>query len=433
VWINRTSGQWEDVYGNIRISPSNVSITMPGIPESDFDRFYHLRSLRVTFFVSVEAGFEVKYPGEEIYVTVGGASVSQLAEYERTITVARPADPISVSLPGGLTQLITDDFRQVANQKISDIEITVYEPHKLNYGSEIWIHVSGDAANRSLGLNINANQVANVDNDSLQLGAGRWLGQQAGAFGFGAIAFPITRVPSQHEATGPITIRIKDVRVTGNVIPGINYYVIVSGSAFAENDQIVFQNRLDIDPVGVFTSLPYSVLTHSGGVPGFDTPPEDDMPEQPGPAISISQFDRIEGVAGQPILFREVAGTNVGFVSARAFAALIGSSPDEILPNTPAPGTHTIIGRHTNGNQVSVAMQSGSATTVVYVNGEQHPANDIAAWAGSLSGVAHGQLLSINVEGNLFLPFRAAANMFGYDVEMINDFTVLFAENTAAS
>jgi|GEM_PF-3754165 len=433
VWINRTGAQWEAAYGNKRISPTNISVTMPNSSDSDFEQFYHLRALSVTFFISVEAGFESKFPNEDIYVTVGGAGVGQLSDVSRTLAIARPVDPIGVSLPRGAVQLAADGAHQIINQQISDIEITILEPHLLNHGSEIWVYVSGNAANRNLKLNLHANQNMSVNNSNLQIGPGRWLGQQSDKFG--AIVFPIIRVPSAHEAAEPITMRIEDVFVTGNVMPGIDYYVVISGSAFAENDQIIFHDRFGADSdVGIFTNLSYTTLAIGGEALDFDTPPddydayiyEDIIFEDVSRAVSVSPFDSFEGVVGSPIIFREIAGANVGFVSARAFAALIHSH--QIFADTPTVGTYTIVGNHTGGSQVAVSMQSDSSDAIVYYNGVPHPINDIAAWAGSFSGVEQGELTSINVDGNLYLPFRAVANIFGYDVEMVNAFTVLFTE-----
>lgn len=146
---------------------------------------------------------------------------------------------------------------------------------------------------------------------------------------------------------------------------------------------------------------------------------------QPGTARSfpVSTTDTFPGVTGAPLLFRE----GVGYVSLRAFAILIESNPNtEIRFNVPEAGWATITGRHTDGRTVTLTITSNDPRVVVTHNGVRHDETDLAAWAGPLSGRARYQLRTINEGGNIFLPFRAVSNIFGYDVSMLNSTTVQF-------
>ena len=167
-----------------------------------------------------------------------------------------------------------------------------------------------------------------------------------------------------------------------------------------------------------FPAVPYGQALPTDDNGGGNQPP----PGQPR-SFPVRTTDIFPGVTGQPILFRD----GVGYVSLRAFAILIESDPNtEILFNAPIAGWATVIGRHTNGNEVSLAVTSNDPRVAVTINGVQHSEIDLATWAGPLTGRARGQLRTINEGGNIFLPFRAVSNIFGYDVQMLDSNTVQF-------
>ena len=148
------------------------------------------------------------------------------------------------------------------------------------------------------------------------------------------------------------------------------------------------------------------------------TPPPSGEPR----SLTVRTTDTFPGVVGAPLIFRD----GVGFISMRAFALLIESNPQtEILFNTPTSGWATITGRHTNGSIINVSVTSNDHRAIVFINGVQHNETDMAGWAPQ-SGRARGQLRTINENGNIYLPFRAMSNIFGYYVEMINATTVQF-------
>jgi len=137
---------------------------------------------------------------------------------------------------------------------------------------------------------------------------------------------------------------------------------------------------------------------------------------------TVRTTDTFPGVVGAPLIFRG----GVGYVSMRAFALLIESDPQtEILFNSPTTGWATITGRHTNGSIINVSVMSNDHRAIVFINGVQHNETDMAGWAPQ-SGRARGQLRTINENGNIYLPFRAMSNIFGYHVEMLDASTVRF-------
>jgi len=144
-------------------------------------------------------------------------------------------------------------------------------------------------------------------------------------------------------------------------------------------------------------------------------------------SFPVRTTDRFPGVVGQPIFFRD----GVGYVSLRAFALLIESDPEtEIVFNSPVAGWATVTGRHTDGSTVTLSVTSNDTRAAVTINGVNQAETDLAGWAGPLSGRARGQLRTINEGGNIFLPFRAVSNIFGYDVEMLDSITVQFTALT---
>jgi len=162
-----------------------------------------------------------------------------------------------------------------------------------------------------------------------------------------------------------------------------------------------------------FATFPY------GQAPTITPPPGTTSPR----SFPVRTTDTFPGVVGPPIFFRD----GVGYVSLRAFALLIESDPNtEIVFNSPIAGWATVTGRHTNGNTIALSVTSNDTRAAVTVNGVNQTETDLAGWAGPLSGRARGQLRTINEGGNIFLPFRAVSNIFGYDVEMLDAITVQF-------
>ena len=178
---------------------------------------------------------------------------------------------------------------------------------------------------------------------------------------------------------------------------------------------------------------------------GFSTPTWRGFPAAPagtgqlppqgpnvGPRVlSVRTTDAFPGVTGPPLIFRNRPGQvgDVGYISIRAFALLIGSDPDtQIQFHWPEPYWATITGMHTNGSLITLSVTANDLRAVVTHNGTQHPEFDLATWAGPLTGRARYQLLTRLEGGNLFIPFRAAAHIFGYDLEFVDHTHIRFIE-----
>jgi len=403
--IGWTSNNSRDL-GDVTISENLVTVTVPQLQGSA--ALHGTRTVEVTFWLSVQGGFAAANPGEDIYVTVGGPGAAGLAESNRSIAVATPVDPVSLRLAAAPVEIQTDLVGDtIANRSIPNIELTIYEPHLLTPNQTITFFLGGVGANQNLGLHMAANRQATVSGRGLVLSA-TTIGGGEGVQGGNTVSVTIMEVPDEDMNDGPITITLTGIQVTGTLVPGVQYYAVAVGRALAEN-------RGSGAP-GFFVGHPYLVeaisnVRNEGGA------------GRPAGEVVISIHDRLPGVDQEPITFRTVTGQNVGLVSMRAFAYLIGG---EAVPNYPNTGDWTINGVSVAGEVVQITVNDNSPNVRVVVDGSVHAENDLARWAGPLTGVPAGQLPVFNIGGNVFLPFRAMANIFGYDVEMVTSFSIRF-------
>ena len=389
------------------VSENLVTVSMPRSGLTDSGR----RAVQVTFWISIEAGFEAANPNADIELTVSGAGAQALPATDRTIAVATPVDPISLRVVGGETLLPADlAANTVAGRPVNNIEITINDPSLLNADDLFALSVTGLGVNRLLGLHLAAAREALVGGEGLVVSNVALLNDitAQGAQGFSDIGFTIVEIPDEDMNDGAVTITLQGVHVTGTVVPGVQYYVVVSGGIVAEN----VGNR-----VGMFLNAPYAqeIISNArddGGAGNIRVG-----------EVVISIHDRLPGVDQEPITFRTIAGQNVGLVSMRAFAYLIGG---EAVPNYPTTGDWTINGVSVAGEVVQITVNDNSPSVRVLINGVLSPETDLSRWAGPLTGVPHGQLPVLNLNGNVFLPFRAMANIFGYDVEMVTSFSIRF-------
>ena len=409
--------------GQLHINPNRLEVTVP--PLTTEHMLSATRTLQVMFWISVEAGFEAANPGQDIYVTIGGPGVSEanLATANRRVAVARPEDPVSIRLPDGPVQLVTDIVGDtVANQFISDIEIVIYDPHMLSEGSYFEVIVAGvEAANRALGLHVFANRVSVVQGTGLVLGQITRPPTQHGVIAGSGFVIPINLVPSAHENTGPIIVRIEGVRVTGTVVPYVEYNVILGGTAVAENR---YTGNVGAG-VGYFDSIPYrafaisnaraSVTDPGTGLPGGNLP-GGQLPgvTRPG-SIALWQgmptvTDSEGHATANPFMFHN----SVSMMGIRAFAHLAGlDAPVWDGVNQQATLTGTCI---TTGDSITLLVGLGSFYAQVTRNGVAQPLVDIASASNYLSG-PRGTVRPLEIEGRIFLPVRFVAETFGFVVD----------------
>jgi len=408
--------------GNTRLTPNVFRATVRPIPPGTLSaadvlnrRLRHTRVLEVTFWVSVTGGFEARNPGETIDVTVRGAGAANLNG--TVIPVAIPVDPISLALPDGPVDLVTDVLSTVSNHQISDIEVTIYEPHLMGEGTSFYFAIGGvEASDRAFGLHLFASSVS-------VSGEGFVVGQPTRQPAAGATAtagsgffLPIHRVPDEGVNSGPITITLSNVSVSGTVIPHVQYNVIVLGTAVADN---FHDSNTALPLVGRFAIEPYYAFAgaYYHGIIG-DAPPSGD----PGELPPLPQVFRLqEGVpfrgVDQPLIWETVGNYRVGMVSLRAFAYLIGIEADDIDWN-PETQTAVIRGQSSQGVAAGVQVTQGVSMARVFEAGAWVD-HDIASFAHGQGHVLSNNVSAVNRYNRLYVPFRFAANAFGYSVELI--------------
>jgi len=403
---------------NIIVTENMVTVIVPPLGATQL--LNQVRAVQVTFWVSVEAGFEAKFPGDSIDVVVGGASVGLLSENSRTQTVAIPDDPFSIA--ADLTEIRTDILSTVSQEPISDIVITVYEPHLLREGSFIDVLIAGVGANMGIGLHIYANRTVEVDGNGLIIGTGSVILPSeggAGVTGGTMLRFPVSRVPNARDNDDPVTITISGVNVSGTVVPHIEYQVVVRGSAVAEN-HVTLGNTAG---VGNFTTHPYftPAVIFVGGILE-DAPPVDGRPGQGAPGLSreLRVHEGMGEVAGVDVpFFWEIVGPNrVGMISLRVFAEyFLGTTPVWEHPSG------TISGLHANGNEVSFSFTNGATNVNLRIDGVDSTV-DIATFVDFLSGPA-GTVSPSVINNRAYLPLRFVAEAFGLTVDLVGNVVVI--------
>ena len=411
-----TTTPWNAIQTDqIIITENMVTVIVPPAPTAAL--LAERRSVEVTFWVSVEAGFEAKFPGDTIDVTLSGPSIGLVSEANRTQTVAIPADPFSISAE--LTEIRTDILSTISQESISDIVITVQEPHLLREGSFIDVLIAGEGANMAIGLHIYANRTATVSGNGLIIGTGSVMNSEVGTGVTGGtlLRFPVSRVPNEQDNDGPITITITDVTVSGTVVPNVEYQVVVR-NAVADNHVALGTTA----GVGNFTSHPYftPIVTFAGGILE-DTPGNiiGITPELP-PLTRTRNFwvgmasHVTNEVIEQPFLLQPTSpgGPDVSLVALREFGHFVGDY-DPVWSDNGVLRAQ-ITGLHRDGTVVTVAVENGRTDAIIYRDGVQEIV-DIAEFAQGASGPA-GTVRPLIHQGRFYLPLRFFAEAFGYEV-----------------
>jgi len=385
--------------------------------------------LEVRFFLSVEAGFEWKY-GSNIDVTISGAGVTNLvgANGTYTTTIAHARDPIAMNLVSGVAAVETGFLYNLpaGAHQISDLVIDVVDNAAFAIGEELWIYIGTDTIGRNFDINLLNIPTVHVNAESgLRLDSGRLMAPTAGGHvGRAGVAFTVMRQPYGGNAPAPV-ITISNIFVEGRAYPGIEYQIIVSGTAVANNDQEVFnatRRRTEAEAAiiarmnrGIFTSLPYNATALENVLGGWDVAPQGpDTGEIPAHLREFRMWAGMGPIAGvtDPFRWVDLPGTNlrVGFVSARAFAYFINGSPDQGVEWDAASGVATISGQDINSNAVQVVLTVGS--NIAQINGRPV---DIATEA-RYSGPAGSIQVVPTPDGRIFLPLRFLAQTFGRTV-----------------
>jgi len=277
-------------------------------------------------------------------------------------------------------------------------------------------------------LNLSTIPTLTVQNSAMRFDTGRLVNPQVGRAGREAIAFTVMRAP---DANDEPTLVLSNLLVEGQAFPGVEYQVVISGTAIANNDQEVYHAHhghgnahgavLRHMSRGVFTSLPYhgTVVTNaSGGV--WDHAPDLGAPGQGAPGRELRVHEGMPAVAGVDVpFFWEIVGPNrVGMISLRVFAEyFLGTTP---VWNHPSG---TISGLHANGSEVSFSFTNGATNVNLRVDGVDSTV-DIATFVDFLSGPA-GTVSPSVINDRAYLPLRFVAEAFGLTVEQVGNVVII--------
>ena len=411
------------------------------------------RRIEVEFSLSVAPGFFAEH-SDQVVVTVGGAGVNNLPTAARTLSIANVYDPIHVELLGGPLTFEAGETGRVHNLPgrvpIGDLLIAETAGGMLSMGETIIVYASGSFMPRAEDLAFHSGQARTDGSSGLSLSNPREIMVNVNGRLIRAVEFEVIGESSPDDDGGYITLTGN--WIAGFVYPEEEYYIVVTGTAVGGTTQLMAAYRAEEQggrntraaeegrSVGMFNMRPYGVrfidFIAGGpdvGLPGLGTGTGQFQPPHLPSEIRILTTDpftttRDDGAhtINPPVVFREfpsvnpaISGgptTSVGFVSLRVFADIAGA---EVLENYPGAGEVTIRGLHSDGQRtVTVTVRTGNRFIGVYVSGGTHRAWDIAEFSGHLTNVPYGQIATINYQDRLYLPFRAVANAFGYDLRV---------------
>ena len=224
---NNNEGEVWFYDGRLRYGPLEVMITRNRVsmrPEiGRVEERYRIAEMRVQFYVSILPGFTQVHGTDEIEVTVTGPGF----EDGLSDVIALVRDPITVDI----VPVTIDDggeaaWGRIRHENLNDIVITENFPGALRNNTRLWVGVEGGIA---LGWGV-ADQVAlsstvvEVDGDS-GLRVSQPVRDQRGTF--------VNIDRASNNDPGVVTFR--NIEISGALVAGNNYDVIVAGSAVADN------------------------------------------------------------------------------------------------------------------------------------------------------------------------------------------------------
>jgi len=426
-WENAGYAAGHDIIGGwnyasargVLVTPEYVRFT-PGW--QGWEERTALRHVDMRFLLSVEPGYEHKY-GEDIEITVTGPAVAQLVG-SNSVVAALARDPITLDMDVADITIVDNNAYNVAVREIEDIVIREADFGQLRKGDELWVYVVGARANE---VEFTADMVAevNTDESGLILTRGsvlrhRWSNSWVNGIRFTVEERSHDRASRNNSDVGEVIIT--GGRITGPVYPGVNYEIVVSGTAVAANQYSVFENRRGSATLSsydaarnaswrLFDTEPYATPAFEFDLEGSTPPPVEIEVILP-PAATVSQSltlnewsPEINGV--RPFVMVQVdENTRVGMVSPRVIAEFFGGSADWDAGS----GTATITGKHKDGSDVVVTLQA--AATSGTINGSSQ---DIATYSGS---AAPGTVqVYTSASNNFYVPMRFMTNAFGYTID----------------
>ena len=377
-----------------------------------------LRNLDVRFELSIEAGFVGKYGYDEILINASGV-FGDLG----TVPVATVRDPISLGEVETTWLEIGHTF-YVTPTNVNDITIYEAEYGDIREGEFItlytaWVHpgrLHAPALTGAGGLNLSMNLTPQVNPESgmvLSRGVYRVINAQTGQT---RVEFEVLRA-SQGE---PAVITFTDLAVSGQVFPGRDYYLVVSGSeAIAYNDlrehagwgAVGIGDIVQTQWRGIFDTIPYGVQIIGWGEFNPDGEGAFERAESLG-GVTFTTNVPFRGV-DNPIIWRQLPGMTDqgGFVSMRAFAYAAGVDTDNIAWSG-VTRVATVSGVNYLGQTVVISVTPDSPRATVTTAGIPTEV-DIAMMADGLTG-PEGTVRPIHEDGRIYLPLRFMFNVFGY-------------------
>jgi len=348
-----------------------------------------------------------------------------LLEGDNYLTAALARDPITLNMELSDVVIDNNNSYNVAVRNIDDIVITETGYGKLRKGDELWVYVTGARANE---VEFATDFVAevNTEDSGLKLTRGSVLRHRWSNSWVNGVRFTVEEVSRERASRSNSTygeIVITGGAITGPVYPGVEYEVVVSGSAVAANNYTVFENRRESSQIAsydesrirswrLFDSEPYSTAAFEYDMNSSEAPPVEVEVLVPPivrhRSLTLNEWTPAGADGIVPFIMHQInESTKVGMVSPRVIAEFFDG-------NVQWDGTTaTITADHKDGGSVTVTLQAGATSGTV--NGATQ---DIATFSSyDLSKVPAGSVEVVNVDGRFYVPMRFVTNAFGYSIE----------------
>lgn len=344
-WINWTPivpGYWQ---GHTGFQPDAWFAGVPYMTENYLRLFVprnasptDLRVLEVYFWLSVEAGFEAKF-GDEVVISVDGPAVQRLEEDERDVTIAFIVDPVQVELDGPTIQVETGRTHNLLQlTRIGDLVISEETHGRLRTGDEIWIYVVGTNIQRPHTLAFHTATNAVIDSGNLAISPARTLRSTLpGGLEVTGVSFRVERASTSGNAS---TIRLTDNYLFGEILPGQDYMIVVSGPRLAANEfQVVARGVAGVGGTAhtFRTWVSWPAANWASGAP-INLPPG--MTVVPGTLVVDNGFMAditITGTGAAGVVTRDTLGVFDSFPYAVPVVEWYGYDPNLIPGPQPGP------------------------------------------------------------------------------------------------
>ncbi|MCL2665145.1 MAG: hypothetical protein FWE82_05990 [Defluviitaleaceae bacterium] len=368
--------------------------------------------------LSVEAGYVAADGSRDIVAEVTRGDSGFKAD---SVVLATVSEPIGIKIDGladGLVGSVNTTF---------DIEISEVDKQILAGGKELWIYILGGDSD-DLVLNVGRRDVTS-DNSTSGLRVS-YQGKRTtdnSVIRNNALVLDIDAQSWSISSGGTITL--KDVQLSGNLVAGVDYFLVVSGDAIISNNEEVAIDGLDPDgditeraiyrdpayfaaayKVALATT-PDEVEAPDGGEepeePGDPDDPDATDPGDTEPALINPDIENsytfvqgeIYGATGGPAFIMVDDPNNPGFatsyIMATALCNLLG------FVESFADGVGTWEGYNAFNEFVSISMRNGETTVMVSYDFEDAIPFTLQASSGIVPAFIHEDY------GRFYVPVKA--------------------------